>query len=33
MGTHNICIYGEIRKIITGLSPNAPPIYENGLYI
>ena len=26
MSTHNICFYGEIRKIIPELSPNAPPL-------
>ena len=25
MSTHNICFYGEIRKIIPELSPNTPP--------
>ena len=24
MSTHNICFYGEIRKIIPELSPNTP---------
>ena len=24
MSTHNICFYGEIRKIILKLSPNTP---------
>ena len=26
MSTHNICFYGEIRKIIPELSPNTPPL-------
>ena len=25
MSTHNICFYGEIRKIIPELSSNTPP--------
>ena len=25
MNTHNICFYGELKKIIPKLSPNIPP--------
>ena len=27
MSTHNICFYGEIRKIIPELSQNTPPLF------
>ena len=27
MSTHNICFYGEIRKIVPELSPNTDEVY------
>ena len=32
MSTHNICFHGEIRKIISELSPNTPP-YESSVFL
>ena len=31
MSTHNICFYGEIRKIIQELSLNTPPYQVTGI--
>ena len=29
MGTHNICFYGELQKMIRELSPNTTPYKES----
>ena len=31
MSTHNICFYGEIRKIIPKLAPSTPPNKYSGV--